>query len=72
MYDVADLTVNDNGTQRWSNRARSALSRPRQRADRADVRAGKPRWDYQKPDTHFMFLSPDARLVIVGSETYRA
>jgi hypothetical protein len=68
-YDVIELVANENGSR--------ALARSRKEIHLIDLKTGKlqqtyrpakPRWDYQKPDTHFMFLSRDARYLAVGSE----
>jgi hypothetical protein len=70
-YDLKEIVVNDNGTR--------ALARSNREVYYVDLTSGKilqtyrparPRWDYQKPDTHFMFLSPNARFIAIGAESH--
>jgi hypothetical protein len=70
-YELRDIVVNDSGTR--------ALARSHREVHYVGLNSGKilqtyrparPRWDYQKPDTHFMFLSPNARFVAIGAESH--
>jgi len=72
-FDVKDVTVSDDGKHVLvkSKREVTCLNVVTGQVTQT-FRPAKPRWDYQKPETNFMFLSPDASCVIVGSESLSA
>ena len=69
-YDVKEITISEDGTQILT---KSGLEVHCMNIVTGRVlqtfKPAKPLWAYQKPNTDFTFISPDAKYVFIGSES---